>query len=366
MKISRFAPVLLLLLFSAACVEQFKLKDNQYEKALVVDGSITNQPGPYWLRLKYSTPANEDLDEAEGVTGATITLHDNEGLTEQYTEVGDGKYITTTPGLVGVVGRTYYLTINVNGKEYTSKPSTMYPSGTIGEMYGSFEENVINSHDLKLPQDAIRIYFSSSGAENAPNMFRWRWEGTYEVQTFPELRMKPGPRKVLLPNPFPCSGLEYRPPLTAVFVCECCHCYVPETSPTVMLTNNDALEKPEYVNQLLATLPYESERFYFKYRIKMQQISLDQGAYDYWKLVKTQQESRTDVFQPNVVRITGNITCTSDPEEKVLGLFTANAVTEKVYDIPFSLKKKLLDPDTIINDCRAQWKGSTNEKPSDW
>lgn len=364
MKLLRLLP--LLLLFIDSCVEPFELKEDQYVEALVVNGMITDKAGPYMLTLKRSSRTNADLEDAPGVGGAIITLFDNEGNSVQYDEAAPGIYFTPANSMQGVIGRSYHITIKVQGKEYASRPSKLTPAGMITDLHAQFEENVINFHDKRLPQDAIRVYFNSVGEPGSPNLYRWRWSGIYEVLTFPDLAVRNGPRGSKIPDPLPCSGLVYNGIMTRIFPCECCNCYVPEYSQSVHVSNNDFFQSSEFNNVLLATLPYEAKRFYLKYRIKMEQLSLDEESYDYWRLAKAQQDGRTDIFQPNTIRMVGNIENIADPDERVLGIFSASAVVEETLDFTRSLNKKLLEPDSFIRDCRQVYDGSTNVKPPMW
>jgi hypothetical protein len=364
MRLLKFLPFLLI--FIDACVEPLELKDDEFVDALVVDGMITDKPGSYTLTLKHSSRTNAKVEKTAGISGAIVTLHDSEGNSVQYNEAAAGIYVTPVNAIQGIVGRSYHVSISVNGKEYVSKPSKMMPAGTIDAIYGQFEENVINFHDLRLPQDAIRIYFNSTGTPGYPNMFRWRWTGTYEVLTYPDLAVRNGPRGSKIPDPLKCSGLTYNGVFNRVFPCECCQCYVPEYSQQVQVSENSFFSSTEFNNVLLATLPYEGARFFYKYRLKMEQISLDETSYDYWRLAMAQQKSVSDIFQPNTIRMTGNIECVSDPNERVLGIFSASAIVEKTYDVPRTLYNKLMEVSTYYTDCRQTYAGSTNVRPPQW
>jgi hypothetical protein len=369
MKIVRLIPLLLLL--AESCVEPFVIPPVEYERSLVVDGIITDQPQSNFVKLNYSSRVNTNLGDKEGVANAVVTLHDNEGNTEAFKEVfvGTGLYLPTNTAMRGTVGKSYYITIKVNGKDYVSKPSQLFASGTISDVYGKFEENVANFADPTAPQDAIRIYLNSKADPSSQtSYFRWRWLGAYYVKTYPDLRTKIIPPKILIPDPVPCSGKVYNNGnLEVVFPCACCECYITDIPSTVNLSNNQYVAATEFNDMLIATLPYNSTRFYFNYKIRVEQLSLDEVSYEYWNLVKKQQESRSDLFQPNTIRIVGNVTCITDPKERVLGLFSACGLSQVVYEIPKTLRwSKILEHDTLKTDCRSAHTGSTTTKPTFW
>jgi hypothetical protein len=366
MKFIRIIPLFFILIH--ACVEPLELDEyGSYKSQLVVDGAITDQPGPYTVSLYLSAPANTDLDLPSKVGGAIVTLYDDQGTHEQLEEISPGKYQTSAAGIRGTIGRKYHLTITINDKEYVSSSQEMLPAGTITDLFGEFEENVINHGDLTKPQDVIRIYFNAAGEDGYPNLFRWRWSAIYEVKTFPELRVRfEGNSPFPIPDPFPCSGYVYDGMLRMERPCTCCNCWVDEFGNNALVSNNQFLTNDTFNKVLLTTLPYTFERFSRKYYLKMEQISVNEDIYAFWKLVQSQQEGVGNIFQPNSIKIKGNISCVTDPGESVLGIFSVSAVTEKSFFIPPGLTEKRMAIDTIRAPCKEAYSGSTDIKPPFW
>lgn len=359
---------LIFLIVCDGCVEPLKLEDyDSYKKQLVVDGMITDQPGPYTVSLYWSSGLNTDLDLPERVTEATITLFDDAGNQETLTETSPGKYQTKIDGIHGTIGRKYHLKILLNEKEYTSEEQEMYPAGDVTDLFAEFEEDAINRDDLTQPHDAIRVYCNARGEAGYPNLFRWRWNGTYEVETFPHLHVRyENNSPVPIPDPFPCSGYIVEDGvLRSVDTCSCCHCWVEETTGTALVSDNRFSTDDTFNKQLITTLPFIPQRFYHKYHLKLEQLSLSPVVYDFWRMVAAQQNSGGDIFQPNSIRIKGNVKCITDPEESVLGVFAVSAVTVKSFFIPRSLYKKPIYPDTITFPCQQAYR-ATNIKPIFW
>ena len=135
------------------CVEEYDLKLTEAPIRLVVEGLITNEPGPYYVRLteSHSGKLNVYLDNAKAVKDALIIITDNVNQIDTlipanvddyrlgdyklvYDNFGNifdtvwlsadpyffdydrGFYKTTT--LVGIPGRTYSLKIIHQNKEY--------------------------------------------------------------------------------------------------------------------------------------------------------------------------------------------------------------------------------------------------------
>lgn len=121
MKYSIIAAALLLLQTSCQKVIDLKVKDA--DKQYVIEGNVTNLPGPYTVTISQTTKFNASW-QFQGVGGATVTISDNAGNSETLQETQTGIYQTT--GLTGVEGRTYDLRINLGEKTFTSTSTMPY------------------------------------------------------------------------------------------------------------------------------------------------------------------------------------------------------------------------------------------------
>ena len=106
------------------------------EPRLVVEGLVSNQSGPYYVRLTKSTPGglapvvgsvNSLIDNAEPVDNATVIISDDfdqvDTLKYYQVDINDSEYVEyynkgfyRTTWLKGISGRTYYLKIIDNDK----------------------------------------------------------------------------------------------------------------------------------------------------------------------------------------------------------------------------------------------------------
>ncbi|KFF11355.1 hypothetical protein IW15_16565 [Chryseobacterium soli] len=119
MKNTFFIIVSLFLLTS--CEKEIDLDLADKSGNIVIEGNITDQPGPYYVKITKSVAFTQN-NQYPAVTGAQVILSDNTGQTETLQYVGDGKYRTST--FTAVTGRTYTLKVQAEGKQYTAQ-STM-------------------------------------------------------------------------------------------------------------------------------------------------------------------------------------------------------------------------------------------------
>jgi hypothetical protein len=89
-------------------------------------------------------------------------------------------------------------------------------------------------------------------------------------------------------------------------------------------------------------------------------------VYNFWKLVQTQQQGGTNIFQPNVVKVKGNVKAMSGVRQ-VFGVFSVSAVTRATMEIKrMDLPVPPFEPDVIIQDCRYYIENSSNVQPPFW
>lgn len=149
----------------SSCVEVINLKHDNTDPILIVDAQITDQPGPYDVKLSTTISFNSN-DRSLLVNDALVTISDNAGNEEDLTFTENGIYQTNS--FQGVVGRTYSLTIQYNGQTYTAQ-STMLPVSEIDTLFSSFQQ-ATNFLDAG-------YYVSLAAAVSVPNninYYRWK------------------------------------------------------------------------------------------------------------------------------------------------------------------------------------------------
>lgn len=103
---------------ATSCTEKIDLKLRDSEPRIVIEGWLSDKPGPYFVGVTKSR-LYSDNNQFEGIPSATVVISDDAGSIDTLTE-------TTIPGLYqtnfiqGTVGRTYRLDVTAEGTTYTS------------------------------------------------------------------------------------------------------------------------------------------------------------------------------------------------------------------------------------------------------
>jgi hypothetical protein len=115
-KIILFAPFVLF----CACHKTVTLPLNTAPSQLVIQGEVTDQPGPYTVSITKSVGFYAD-NTFPTVSGASVRISDGQ-ITDSLTETSPGNYTTHT--LQGRSGTTYTLSVRIGDSSYTAT-STM-------------------------------------------------------------------------------------------------------------------------------------------------------------------------------------------------------------------------------------------------
>ncbi len=353
-----------------ACIDSFNLHVEGTSKLLVVDGMITSNPGPYSVKLFWSPAVATTGDFSSVLTpvsGAHITILDDQGTSEALREGGGGLYQTSNGGIQGIEGRTYHIEIvTADGQTYSSSPEYLAPPGTIDSLYFEFKKSEAIVSGQPLEADGFNIYVNARGNE-LQSILRWNWTGTYKVLTHPELEYG----RLIMPRPYapaPCSGYICGDP-TCLWVkqvsalCTCCVCFITERQPVPFLSDN-LFTSGTFQKYKVAFIPFVPRNFLERYYLDVQQLTISTSTYQFWKLVQSQITGSANLFQPPIAKIKGNIVSASGAA--ALGIFSACGVAEKTIwikhnDVPYPFENPL-----SREQCQALDVTATIQLPSFW
>lgn len=355
--------ILILSILSISCIDRISIETPNPDSQLVVEGLITDEPGPYQVVLSKASRLDENLNFRKYITAKSVTISDNLGNSELLKEVSTGVYQTREDGIRGVVGREYSIRIEtVDGKIYESLPDKMNPVGEVDSIY--YEYETYQSFD-GTNRYGLRLYADGRGLTSGNNFYIWKAVGTFQLEAYPQLhtafQCAPAPRPCASDGP---NGS-----------CTCCTCWANDliaSKPVVSdnrFVSNGVFKRVEIG---FASLDYYS--FQVKYRLGVKQMSLSRAAFDYWKTVQSQIEGTGSLFQPPFGKLKTNI-FNIDGSDEALGIFHASAVKNKylylrnadVLDkwrqltVPFWNCER----GVIAEDCRMIF-GATTTKPADW
>ena len=359
----RLVPALVIL--AASCITPIEFKVPGSVPLLVVDGMITNDPGPYTVRLFKSFVINDRYENPVSEFGAEVVLHDTEGNQENLIEVERGVY--RTQGVMqGQVGKSYYITIKtIDGSRYESAPETIQPPGSLEDLTYKYRSDIEVIEGQEIPVRGFDIFIDGKAAGDS-RLLRWKLTGTYKILTFPELKTRITDRGTF-PDPLPCSGYKVGENGIEQFgPCVCCTCWLNTFSDTPILSDDRYTIGQDFKDILVGFVPLDRRLFFEKFHAEVQQLSLNQNTYEFWRAVRDQKSGATSLFQPPNALARGNIKAIN-PGEEVLGIFSACGVSRKsVFLYPAYADEKVLPIDTIRGSCLKVDPSATLNRPDFW
>ena len=147
-----------------SCEKVINIDLNSSDPQIVIEGTITNQPSPYTIKITQTTDYFVPNANPK-ISNALVNISDNEGNFETLLETKPGVYQTSS--IQGIPGRTYDLYVNIDGLEFTA--SSYMPEITPIDSL-SYEESPFKQEIEDDIYYFATCYFSDS--EHVENYYR--------------------------------------------------------------------------------------------------------------------------------------------------------------------------------------------------
>jgi hypothetical protein len=349
-----------------ACVERVEFKSPNADTQLVVEGLVTDEPGPYFVKLTRSRKPL-DFSGTISVSAIRVTIFDDLGNFEILQEVSQGNYQTSASGIRGVVGRSYFVKIETrDGKVYESIPDRLTNSGSIDKVYTEF---ITEPQTTGPPKSKFNIFLDATAPSKSETFFRWKLNAFYRVVTFPEQRtVQAGEGRI--PAPRPCSGYVFSAgELNQIGSCSCCDCWPKLVDTSPIISASQIAADGRYVGVDVGSVPVDYWTFFEKTMVEVKQLSISAAASRFWKTVVDQKDGSTSLFQPSIGKAVSNVLHKNGNDE-VQGVFYAAGVNVKrIFLTKDNLPQGVNLPDApppIPESCILAFSNSSNQAPIGW
>ncbi|GAB4055266.1 DUF4249 domain-containing protein [Spirosoma litoris] len=297
----RLFVILLTSVLVAACIDQVSLPIRTEAPRLVVEGQITNEAPPYTVRLTYTGNyggSGQNVSD-QYVKEAQVTIADDQGRSTRLVSTGLGLYQTADSTFRGQVGRAYSLSVVLtDGKRYVTKAERMPAVPLIDSISSSLVKT------SGIAPYAISYAINTTDPANAQNYYRWTAYGYTN-------RMSLG---------VPCSLGSPNKCFT--------RCWTPVSNDVVNVYSDEAINGNPIRGKFVLQLPIYAIG---PQLVEVQQYSITQSNYQFWKLYQQQNARTGSIFDPLPAPVTGNLVNASDPTDLARGYFAVTAVTRKRY-----------------------------------
>ncbi|MET0299508.1 MAG: DUF4249 domain-containing protein [Flavitalea sp.] len=286
---------LLVLVTAIGCKDRYKLPvDVPSTGYLVVDGTINAGSGSTSITLS-RTSRLVDTFNINYVKDATVTVEgeDNSVMSLYYTgELGqyENPQLTLNPAV------KYRLRIQSSeGKEYLSSYLNVQKSPPI--------DNLVWDRD----DAGVNVYADAHGTAETSGFYRWDYRETWEYHSafVPNLKLNQVPlAEYIFPNQMGDASKFY------------CWSNANSTRIEILSTAKLAVDTAHYS---VIKIPRASAKLSVLYSALIRQYAISKECFEYLARMKKNTEQTGSLFDAQPSELKGNITCTTDPNEPVIG-----------------------------------------------
>lgn len=289
------------ILLSIGCKEAFVPKlDPAHTNFLVVEGNI-NAGGVTTIKLSRTVPVN-DSTPIQSESQAQVIVEGEDNSNYQLVETGGGIYTSSSLALNPTI--KYRLRIN-----------TLVGGSYLSDYVAVQNTPAIDSVNWEIENNGVQLYVNTHDPLNNTHYYKWEYEETWEIHSAHE------------------TGYVYKDGFVSERdvdeIPKLYYCWQSQNSIDIMVGSSAQLASDVISRKPMVSIPRTSVKTSVRYSILVKQYAISKQGYDFYQLMKKNTESMGSIFDPLPSELTGNITCVSDPKEKVVGFITASTVSEK-------------------------------------
>lgn len=252
-----------------SCEDVIDLDIPNQNALLVIQGEITDKESPHYVDI-YLTNPYLGSDSYSLITDAEVVLFENESVVDTFNIQPTGRYKSNYQGSLNSF-YTILVTMN-DGSTYESIPEKISRVNPIDSIYAEFEP------ETPFTDAGYTVYFDTYEPAGRGDFYRWK---TYF-------------NNQLVNDPF------------------------------FIRVSDDEFVDGNEINEFQVNF----EPLPAGDTVRIEQMSISRGNFEYWSLILTQTAQVGSNFDPPPAPIRGNIVSISNPDETVLGYFSASAVVE--------------------------------------
>ncbi len=152
----------------SACTQVLVVDVPSDSDRVVIEGSVTTQTQPFEVKLS-KTIALGNSTTYPLINNALVVISDNAGNRDTLNLIEPGIYRTST-SKTGVVGRTYFLSVVIDGVNYFGQDQ-LFPVSPIDSLYAIFKQA---GSGLFISSDGYYLYFDYSDPVGVKNHYMYR------------------------------------------------------------------------------------------------------------------------------------------------------------------------------------------------
>ncbi len=310
----------LCLICCVSCVDPVEPVFEFREGVVYIEAFIATSEGASSVTISESVEMDDNF-KFEFVSGATVLYHNLN--TQAIVPVIENELnYRPAPDFVAAEGESWELLVTLpDGRQYKSKPEVITSPVPIRDIRATFnpELDFRENLDAFIPGHLISVDIEDPG--DTDNFYFWKFRSFENLEICESCTNQIYRDGKCVENEIKTITREYY----TDYLCENA-CW------QIRYNENIKLFSDEFTNgRVLNRLPVADVFLYTKEDIvvELQQFSLSAKAYDYYRILKDIVDNNSGLNAPPPAALVGNMLNPDDPEELVLGRFTASATTTR-------------------------------------
>ena len=271
---------------------------------LVVEGFIDGA-APTTIKLSRTRIlSSADTAISHKELNANVFIEDNHQNIYALAEAGNGIYSNPDTLKLNASNQYRLHILTSNGKEYFSAFVPFKPSPLIDTIGWKFKDG------------GVQTYINTHDPNKATLYYRWEYNETWEFHSYWDSYLKyDGPTNSVIPRT------------------EQAHICWNSTNSNIILLGSSAKLSNDVINEMpLVYIEPHGQRLSVLYSIRVKQYALDVTGYKFWQAMKNNTENVGSIFDPQPNQTPGNIHCTTDSSEVIVGYIGAgNSIEKRVF-----------------------------------
>ncbi|MBP1637344.1 MAG: hypothetical protein H6Q18_133 [Bacteroidetes bacterium] len=320
MIIKKTLTILACIILLISCTEIYSPQIDSKAEALVVEGLVTNEDGPFVIKLSKANLYNS-TGTASYVEGAKLTIIDNHNQSFMLTDNKNGNYYIPYD-FKAKTGDSYILHIETaDGDIYESHPQTMLPAQSFDSIYGVHTTNSYIDRNKQLVNVIgsninVDLFKNTENTDSAPVC---RFKSTMTVQ------------------------YEYWEDIDPIYYwVHKCWKNVSLNENTNITEDNSKKSNRNIKEHTVCFTPIGMEKYGLNqplgykstlYYLRIDQYTINQNTYNFYKEANKQLSTSGKVFDPIASQLVGNISCINNTSKIALGFFEISSVTHSAIII---------------------------------
>lgn len=312
------------------CVELFEPQSINFENALVIEATITNEMKQQQITLSRTFAFEEEAPKEE--SNANVMIADDSGNKYVFQETSPGKY-TSSVVFAAQPHRNYQLFVTTNdGRSYTSETIGLTNATQIDDLYAK-------RITTDLGEEGMAIFVDTSDPSSNSTYYRYEYEETY---------------KIVAPN-WHIQNLVSAVDIGYILVRKTTEehvCYSTDVSTRIIQVNTNGFMEDRVSKFLVRFINRNNYIISHRYTILVRQYVQSFEAYNFMETLNEFSSSESLFSETQAGFLEGNVFSEDNRSEKVLGYFDVSTVSEKriFFDYTDFFPNERLPP--YANKCR--------------